>query len=306
MIFDQFKETYVDAVARFLAPVGQFFSGYSGRWFAGYLLGFVVFSIIVVMFRNYDRELTLRANLKSAVMGIFPRNVILHQSARLDYRYAIINHFITSAALVYLLVAINVMSGFFYDIFSALPLIGTTSLTLGWVGAVLIIFLYAFAYDTMNFFQHWIQHKVPLLWEFHKVHHSAEVLTPVTVVRVHPVALCVAATSGAVVYGCLNGLTYNLFEGEAARYSLLGANMFAFLFYTIGLYNFKHSHIWITYPKFIKEIFASPSLHLIHHSNNPIHYDKNFGFVFTFWDRLFGIYYDPQEEDQVDLTLGIS
>ena len=38
--------------------------------------------------------------------------------------------------------------------------------------------------------------------------------------------------------------------------------------------------------------FLSPSLHLIHHSNNPKHFDKNFGFVFVFWDKLFGTYLD--------------
>ena len=34
----------------------------------------------------------------------------------------------------------------------------------------------------------------------------------------------------------------------------------------------------------------SPSLHWIHHSDNPEHYDKNFGTSLPYWDRLFGTY----------------
>ena len=36
----------------------------------------------------------------------------------------------------------------------------------------------------------------------------------------------------------------------------------------------------------------SPSLHWIHHSINPEHHDKNLGFVFPFWDKIFGTYLD--------------
>src|ERR1039458_8498353 len=32
-------------------------------------------------------------------------------------------------------------------------------------------------------------HAIPALWEFHKVHHSAEVLTPLTEMRTHPVEI---------------------------------------------------------------------------------------------------------------------
>ena len=41
--------------------------------------------------------------------------------------------------------------------------------------------------DIGHYISHYIQHKVPFFWEFHKVHHAAEVLTPVTAFRAHPV-----------------------------------------------------------------------------------------------------------------------
>ena len=51
-----------------------------------------------------------------------------------------------------------------------------------------------------------------------------------------------------------------------------------------------HSSLFLIYPKPISYILFSPSLHWIHHSENENHYDKNFGFVFPFWDKLFGTY----------------
>ena len=51
-----------------------------------------------------------------------------------------------------------------------------------------ITVMFFFAYELGYWFNHhWLSHKVPLLWEFHKVHHNAEVLTPLTNFRLHPV-----------------------------------------------------------------------------------------------------------------------
>ena len=53
-----------------------------------------------------------------------------------------------------------------------------------------------------------------------------------------------------------------------------------------------HSSLKLTFPKPISFIFMSPSLHWIHHSNNPKHFNKNFGRVLSVWDRIFGTYLD--------------
>jgi len=256
--------------------------------------------------RYYDSKQSLKQNIHFVANRLFDRTVFLHHSAKLDYRYAVVNHLFTVSILIYMFASVNILSGFFYGVFSYISFLQGVGINIGWMGSIVVVLMYAFAYDTSNFFQHMLQHKIPILWEFHKVHHSAEVLTPVTAVRVHPMGQAMAATVGAIVYGSMNGLAYILFTGKVAEYSLLGANFFALLYFTFGLYHLKHTHIWFTYPKVIKEILASPSLHLIHHSNDPIHYDKNFGFVFTFWDRIFSTYYDPREDEQYGLTLGIS
>src|SRR5690606_31871005 len=43
------------------------------------------------------------------------------------------------------------------------------------------------AWDFGRFVLHWLLHRIPFLWSFHQVHHSAEVLEPLTLYRTHPV-----------------------------------------------------------------------------------------------------------------------
>ncbi|MFZ1813424.1 MAG: sterol desaturase family protein [Rhizobiaceae bacterium] len=306
MIFEKFATIFQEIGVGFLAPLYEIGFVQGSRWFFAYLAFSILFALLVLAWKFHDRRLGPLANFKALFARLADRDVFLHDSARLDYRFAVVNHLFTVSILAYLFVWVNVASTYFHAFFShALPVEGA-GLTLGWFGSALIVFLYAFAYDTTNFFQHWLQHRIPILWEFHKVHHSAEVLTPVTAVRNHPVGQLLTATIGGIVYGSLNGLSFSLFSGQNAEYAIFGANFFALIYFTVGLYHLKHSHVWFTYPRFVREIIQSPSLHLIHHSNNPVHYDKNFGFVFTFWDRIFGTYYDPHEDEQHGLYLGIS
>lgn len=306
MVFEQLLHTHRDLIIRVLGPIYNFAYTHTNRWFFAYLLFSFIFAVILVSLRQYDGKVSLSTNLRRIVKRVFDSRVFGHESAKLDYKYAVINHLVTTFVLIYFFVAANVLSSFFYRYFGDIPYLDKINISVGIPGSLFIVAIYTFAYDTSNFFQHRLQHKIPVLWEFHKVHHSAEVLTPVTAVRTHPVSQMIAATVSAIVFGTMNGLFYNLFEGPVANYSLLGANIFTLLYFTIGLYHIRHSHIWFTYPKFVKEVLASPSLHFIHHSNNPRHYDKNFAFVFTFWDRIFGSYYEPDESEQYDLTLGIS
>ena len=44
----------------------------------------------------------------------------------------------------------------------------------------------------------------------------------------------------------------------------------------------------------------SPSLHWLHHSDNPKHFNTNFGVNFTFWDKLFGTYLDESHLSEIN------
>ena len=75
--------------------------------------------------------------------------------------------------------------------------------------------------------------------------------------------------------------------GPVSVTSAFGMNIFACLFMLLGS-NLRHTHLWIDYGPRLSRILISPAQHQIHHSADPRHFDKNIGFIFAFWDDLFG------------------
>ena len=86
------------------------------------------------------------------------------------------------------------------------------------------------AYELGYWFNHWLSHKVPLLWEFHKVHHNAEVLTPLTNFRVHPVYTWVFTNILAFSAAVANGFGNYMFGETAHQYALNDTNIILVLF----------------------------------------------------------------------------
>ena len=84
---------------------------------------------------------------------------------------------------------------------------------------------------------------------------------------------------------------------------MAGTNLLLIIFYLFG-YNLRHSHVWLSYGPFFSRIFISPAQHQIHHSSSPAHFDKNLGFMFAFWDGLFGTLYIPKKKENIIFGLG--
>lgn len=166
-----------------------------------------------------------------------------------------------------------------------------------------LTFFLIVATDLGIFLSHVLQHKVPLLWEFHKVHHSAEIMTPITVYRMHPIDDIFAVSVSGLLTGLVLGTFSYLFDNPLTVVTVLRLNLFVFGFYIIG-YNLRHSHVWLDYGPRLKKVLVSPAQHQIHHSSDPRHFDKNFGFMFSFWDRMLGSLYVPETREQLTFGLG--
>ena len=61
-------------------------------------------------------------------------------------------------------------------------------------------------------------HRIPALWEFHKVHHSAEVLTPITFYRSHPVDMLVQTVAEALASGIVTSVFLYVFGSIIERF----------------------------------------------------------------------------------------
>ena len=140
--------------------------------------------------------------------------------------------------------------------------------------------------DFLRFFHHWLMHQNNFLWSFHKTHHSARILTPISLYRTHPVEAAMAVLRNSLSLGVASGVFVFLFGATMSVWTILGVNAFGFLFNLIGA-NLRHSHIPLSFG-FLEYLVISPLQHQVHHSTKPEHYDKNFGVTLAFWDFLLG------------------
>lgn len=143
--------------------------------------------------------------------------------------------------------------------------------------------------DFLRFLHHWWMHRSTWLWEMHKTHHSARLLTPVTLYRTHPVESAMATVRNSISTGVAVGLFIFLFNSQYSLFTVFSVNIFGFAFNLLGS-NLRHSHIPISFG-WLEHIFISPKQHQIHHSTNPKHFDSNFGVSLSLWDGLIGTRY---------------
>ncbi len=154
------------------------------------------------------------------------------------------------------------------------------------VTAVYSVVLFV-AWDASRFALHWASHRFRPLWQLHQVHHSAEVLTPLTFLRLHPLEAMLYELRGAVVTGVIAGIAYWMVPEQAVQWTLLGFHGGVFLLNTV-LGNLRHSHVHLAFPEAIERVLLSPAQHQRHHSADPDDFDCNFGTWLAIWDRAIG------------------
>lgn len=168
------------------------------------------------------------------------------------------------------------------------------------VAAAIIITLASFlAYEFGYWVSHWASHTHPLLWEYHKIHHTAEVLTPLTVWRVHPLEQVIFLNILAISIGVCEGAGRYLLGGGVQIYALSGANIIL-VFFVYAVVHLQHSQAWIAFTGVWGRLFLSPAHHQIHHSANPIHHNRNLGSCLAIWDWAFGTLFVPAREREVE------
>lgn len=222
---------------------------------------------------------------QSVQKAIFRKRYWWNHSTRVDYQIYALN----SVLKVFLFLPLLDL-GFFFSR-------KTARLLLGWFGdfpsweatwpRLLAFTLAAFVFDDfLRFFHHFLMHKVPYLWRFHRVHHSARVLTPITLYRTHPVESAIATLRNSLSLGVATGVFLFCFDGRFNVVTFFGVNVLGFTFNLLGA-NLRHSHIPLSFG-FFERVFISPKQHQIHHSRDRQHFDKNFGVSLSFWDSIAG------------------
>ena len=122
---------------------------------------------------------------------------------------------------------------------------------------------------------HWVEHKTPLLWRLHLIHHSDTTVDTTSANRHHPgesVVRFVFTTLAVVVAGVPMWMVF--------LYQAL----------SVVLSQFNHANIALppAIDRVIGWVFVSPDMHKVHHHFVLPYTDSNYGNVFSVWDRLFG------------------
>ena len=143
-----------------------------------------------------------------------------------------------------------------------------------WLQVILLLLIC----DLIIWIVHRACHAMPLLWRFHRIHHSSTRLDWLAASRVHPCEQILMTTAIA-----LPMLTLGFSPAATAIY--------------LGVYEVHavllHANTRMSLGP-LEAIFTPPRIHHWHHADEPHAYDSNFGSQLVIWDRMFGTAYHPQ------------
>lgn len=288
-------------ISYFFGRLGQAFLAPGSHVSVLSLLSALVIALAVLAVRRHRKGRRIR--LKALLRALFPKRIVMSRSSMADLGYFYFNLFLFGIIFGWAILSYEALSrgtdGLLTAIFGPLP---PAPLPRFMSRSIITLMLFL-AYELGYWFNHYLSHRIPFLWEFHKVHHSATVLTPLTNFRVHPVYMCIFLNILAVSIGVANGVGDYLLGQPATQYGLSETNVILVFF--IYLYvHLQHSQLWISFTGWLGHLFMSPAHHQIHHSRNPAHFNKNMGSCLALWDWMFGTLYIPSAEREA-LDFGV-
>lgn len=245
-----------------------------------------------------------RASLRALSRAIFSRKFGASASVHGDVKLFVLSVIFMPAVIGGLVISSNgVAMGAHAILGNAFGSMDDTHFSDFEVKAISTVALFL-AYEIGYFVDHYLKHRVAFLWELHKVHHTADVLTPLTNFRNHPIDNVVFGYMLALFIGSASGFLHWLFNRPTEMFSVDGKNiLFLCFLWTIG--HLQHSQFWIPFTGFWGRIFLSPAHHQIHHSNDPRHFNRNLGSVLAVWDWMAGTLEIPTEKN-ARLTYGVA
>lgn len=258
-----------------------------------------IFAAIILAFGVWLFTVRSKGDRTSFLAFLFPRKIYTHRSNLLDIKLYFVNRFVGFAGLTSALVFTPLVASTVLDYLMAIAPRDWVATPHTWSRIALATLIIVMASDFCKYWAHRLHHEWAPLWSFHAVHHSAEVMTPVTVSRAHPVEGAIRNLFISVLVGIVQAFVVYLLVGTVSPWTIAGANAFYLMFNAAGA-NLRHSHIWLRYGNVMEHVFISPAQHQIHHSRAKVHFNKNYGSMFALWDWVFGTLYIPPYKEELD------
>lgn len=156
-------------------------------------------------------------------------------------------------------------------------------------GAVILGWL---AIDLSGYLVHRAEHRFPLLWRVHRLHHSDPDVDVTTTYRFHPFEVLLRAGVYALV-----AIAIGLPPVAAVGYLLLSAATSVF------------SHANLSVPRALDRVIGAivitPGIHRTHHSIDRADSNSNFSVCLSCWDRLFGTFRSAPSMGHEQIVFGV-
>lgn len=157
----------------------------------------------------------------------------------------------------------------------------------------LVIPVCLLALDFTHYFRHMALHRIPLLWRFHRTHHTDMDVDFSTALRFHPFEIFVttAVTFTAII--------------------VFGIPLYVMILYALIVFSsgfFSHGNIAIPeiLERALRLVLVTPDMHRVHHSGDKRETDSNYGVTFPWWDWIFGTYIAQPRKGHDGMQLGLA
>lgn len=152
-----------------------------------------------------------------------------------------------------------------------------------WVAALPFLVQFGAIMLLTDFVQYWVHrafHRVPWLWHFHAVHHSAQHMDWMAGARMHFLEIIVLRSTTVIPMVVLG-------------FDAVAMNAYIFVVYLYS--TFVHANLGWRFPV-LEHIFVTPRFHHWHHGIEREAIDVNFAIHFPILDRVFGTHHLPKEQ----------
>ena len=145
--------------------------------------------------------------------------------------------------------------------------------------------------DFAIYLQHILTHKVSFLWRLHRVHHTDPFFDTSTALRFHTLEILFSLAFKALFITLLGASAFSIVVLE------ISVNFFA-------MFNHSNFSLPSKLETLTKKILVTPDMHRIHHSTLAHETNSNYGFSFSFWDKLFGTYTAEPTNNPQTMNIG--
>jgi sterol desaturase/sphingolipid hydroxylase (fatty acid hydroxylase superfamily) len=149
------------------------------------------------------------------------------------------------------------------------------------------------ALDFIIYLQHVMFHFVPVFWHVHMVHHTDQDIDVTTALRFHPLEIILSLLIKFTAVAAIGAPPLSVLIFEVM---LNGASMF----------NHGNLRIPLYVDRVIRMVLVTPDMHRVHHSVVERETKSNYGFSFSWWDRIFGTYKAQPQEGHDKMKIGLN